>query len=92
MHRLSSVIKNWLQLTTNFIINPKLGVIDTLNRINKMGRGFFLPAETSQCRTAAIKHGKLSLFLSHFWIGIYNFNPWLIVKNIPATLPRFFLS
>jgi hypothetical protein len=66
MQRLSSVIKNWLQLATNFIIYPKLGVIDTLNRINKMGRGFFLPAKTSQCRTAAIKHGKFYLFLSHF--------------------------
>jgi hypothetical protein len=92
MQRLYSVIKNWLQRTTNFIIYQKLRVIDTLNRINKMGRGFFLPAETSQCRTAVIKHGKLSLFLPHFWIGIYNFNPWLIVKNIPANLTRFFLS
>jgi hypothetical protein len=66
MQRLSPVIKNWLQLATNFIIYPKLGVIDTLNIINKMGRDFFIPAETLQCRTAVIKHGKFSLFLSHF--------------------------
>jgi hypothetical protein len=43
MQRLSSVIKNWLQLATNFIIYPKLGVFDALKRINKMGRGFFVP-------------------------------------------------
>jgi hypothetical protein len=66
MQRFSSIIKNWLQLATNFIIYPKFEVIDTLKRINKMGRGFFLPAETSLCRTAAIKQGKFYLFLSHF--------------------------